>query len=260
MESCLYTGTIRHRRYEPVRHEFSYRLFMVYLDLAELEHVFRGRWLWRVEGRAPASFRRADHFGDPRVPLDQAVRDAVEARTGRRPEGPVRLLTHLRYFGHCFNPVSFAYCFEPDGRQVEAVLAEVTNTPWKERHLYVVPATARRPDGRLHHRSKKELHVSPFMGMDMEYVFHLTPPGEALRVHIGNLRGGRGVFDADLRLERRPITGASLAGALARFPAMTCRVVAAIHWQALRLAWKRVPFHPHPRPGRSPAHDPLDAV
>ena len=112
MNSCLYVGQIRHRRLAPKPHFFFYRIFMAYLDLQELDTVFTGNPLWSTRRPALAWFRRADYLGDPSVPLDQAVRDLVEQKTGVRPIGPVRVLSHLRYFGYSFNPVSFYYCFD----------------------------------------------------------------------------------------------------------------------------------------------------
>jgi DUF1365 family protein len=253
MNSALYFGTIAHRRREPVAHAFRYRAFLVYLDLDELRDVFRGRWLWSATRPAPAWFRRADHVGDPSRPLDEVVRDLVLAETGFRPQGPVRLLTHLRYWGYCMNPVSFYYCHARDGRSVEAIVAEVHNTPWGERHCYVLdarPGPATETGWRFERR--KAFHVSPFMPMDVRYVWRFTPPGAKLAVHIENHVSGRNVFDATLSLARRPITGANLANALLRHPFMTGTVIAAIYWQALRLWMRRVPYHPHPgaaRPG-----------
>ncbi len=245
VNSSLYVGRVRHRRYGPVAHAFSYRLFMLYLDLDELPGLFRGRWLWSAQRPAIARFAREDHLGDPRQPLADAVRDLVGRETGRRPGGPVRLLTHLRYFGYCFNPVSFYYCFDAAGERVETVVAEVNNTPWGERHCYVlpVPPAAR---GSHRHRFGKRFHVSPFMPMDMDYDWTFGAPGAHLRVHMRNLRDGARVFDATLALARRPLTGRTLAVVLANHPLMTLKVVAAIHWQALRLWLKRCPVHDHP--------------
>lgn len=141
MQSCLYEGTVRHRRLTPVAHQFRQSLFLMYLDLDELPTLFRERWLWSCERFNVATFRRRDHFGDTAVPLSESVRALVEARTGRRPLGPIRLLTHLRYFGYCFNPLSVYFCFDPEDEHLEAVVAEVSNTPWGERHCYVLPAT-----------------------------------------------------------------------------------------------------------------------
>ncbi len=265
LASAIYEGWVTHRRFAPVAHAFRYRVFMMYLDLGELDRVFAGRWLWSVGRPNVASFRREDHLGDPALPLDEAVRRLVEARLGRRPEGPIRLLTHLRYLGHGFNPVSFFYCFAPDGRTLEAVVGEVNNTPWGERHPYVLdaraPAAATAPRGAdrvLRWRFPKAFHVSPFMPLAQEYDWRFLEPGERLAVHMENLEGGRRLFDATLALERRPVTGPALARVLVAYPAMTVKVIAAIYWNALRLWWKRAPYFPHPgrAPGAAPAASP----
>jgi DUF1365 family protein len=247
MHSALYTGRLRHRRYAPRPHAFDYRLFMAWLDLAELERVFRGRWFWSTERPALAWMKRADYLGDPSLPLDEAVRARVARETGSRPAGPIRLLTHLRMFGHCFNPVSFYYCYDASGERVETVLAEITNTPWKERHAYVLPAASSIGRRRtLRFRFDKAFHVSPFLPMDLGYDWRFGAPGGRLAVHMENFQGGLKVFDATLALERHEITGAALAGALARFPFMTVQVLGAIYWQALRLWARRTPVYAHP--------------
>ncbi len=180
MHSAIYRGWVRHRRHAPRRHVFRYRLFLLYLDLAELDTVFRGRWLWSTRRLALARFHRADHLGDTATPLDAAVRDLVEAQTGRRPAGPIRLLTHLRYFGYCFNPVSFYYCFDASGARVETIVAEVNNTPWGERHCYVLDETHDAGCGdRRRYRFDKAFHVSPFMPMDLTYDWRFGSPASA---------------------------------------------------------------------------------
>lgn len=247
MESCLYTGQVGHQRLTPVDNAFSYRLFFLYLDLAELETVFASRWLWSVERPNWASFRRADHFRPQSLPLDRAVRNEVERQLGRRPRGPIRLLTHLRYLGYCFNPISIYYCFTEDGQTLEAFLVEIHNTPWGEEYLRAFDARTGQHDGTWHrYRLDKEFHVSPFMPMDIVYDWRFTVPAEQLAVRMSNTRQGAQVFHASLHLRRQPLTGGNLGGVLLRWPFITAKVIAAIYWQALRLKWKGVPFCPHP--------------
>jgi DUF1365 family protein len=248
--SCLYEGSVRHRRISPVRDEFHHSLFMAYLDLDELPRLFDGRPLWSARGPAAAWFRRADHLGHPHLPLAEAVRELVEQRTGIRPAGPVRLLTHLRYFGHCFNPVSFYYCFDATGERVQATVAEVTNTPWGERHCYVMPVlhtadhgTARLICGRF----QKQLHVSPLMGMDHVYDWRQSVPGAQLLVHIESHRGdGAKVFDATLSLRRHEINAESLRRVLLRYPLLTLRIQTRIYAHALRLRLRGAKYFRHP--------------
>ena len=248
MQSALYVGRLEHRRFAPVPHAFAYPVCMVWLDLGELDEVFRGRWFWSTRRPTWAWLRRADYLGDARIPLDEAVRERAHRDTGRRPIGPIRLLTTLRMFGHSFNPVSFYYCYDAGGERIEAIVAEITNTPWNERHAYVLAAPAAAHAGStLRFRFGKAFHVSPFMPMRLGYDWRFSAPGSRLAVHMRNLgEGGERLFDATLALERREIGTASLALALLRFPAASLRVLAAIYWQALRLKLKRVPFHTHP--------------
>jgi DUF1365 family protein len=251
--SALYEGTVRHRRFEPVEHEFSYRLFLMYLDLGELPEVLDPYPLWSARRRAPARFRREDFMGDPARPLEECARDAVEAATGGRPAGPVRLLAGLRYLGHSFNPVSFYYCFDSTGERVQAVVADVENIPWGEHHPYVL-ARGEREGPVLSGELDKALHVSPLMGMDQTYAFRAGAPGERLAVHIESrpdtAQGGKS-FDATLSLRRRELSRPLLLGMLARYPAISLQVVARIYVQSLRLKLKGAPYFPHPE-GRKP--------
>ena len=247
MKSCIYSGVVRHRRITPVPHAFKYPLYMMYLDLEELPSLFERRWLWSTSSPAPARFRREDYLGSPEVDLAEAVREEAERLTGRRPKGPIRVLTHLRLLGYVMNPVTFYYCFGPDGETVDTIVAEITNTPWNERHTYAVSAMGEeggacdRP-----HRFGKSFHVSPFMEMEQEYEWRFSPPRARLLVHMTNRMRRERVFDATLVLLREEISGPALARVLARHPWMTARVAAAIYWQALRLWLKRTPYHEHP--------------
>lgn len=257
MKSCLYEGRVRHRRFGrdvPGRtaaggaafHEFEYRTAYLYLDLGELDSLAMGRLLWSSRRAAPVRFRREDHLGDPAVPLDTSVRDLVERRLGRRPAGPVRLLTQPRVLGYGFNPVSFFYCLDAAEQTIEAAVAEVTNTPWGERHCYVLAPSAAPAGGRvLHCHAAKMLHVSPFMGMELTYDFHLALPGERLALRIRNLDGGRRLFEASMALARTPLSATSLARAVLLGRLLPLGVITAIHWQALRLWLGGASYHPH---------------
>ena len=248
MKSCLYEGKVRHRRFTPVVNTFQYRIYLVYLDLAELPHVFDAHPLWSVERVNAAYFRRRDHLGDPRLPLDRAVRDLVEDRLGARPAGPIRVLTHLRYFGYCFNPVSFYYCYDAADRRVDALVAEVHNTPWLEEHCYVFDEgmNEHTHPGWKRYRFDKSFHVSPFMEMEIRYDWRFQVPGEALHVHMNLTAGSVRRFDATLSLTRTPITTASLTRVLLAYPLMTWKVTAMIYRQALRLLRKGARIHTHP--------------
>lgn len=247
MDSCIFEGRVRHTRRLPVHHSFTYRVFMMYLDLDELPKLFSGHWLWSAERMAVARFRREEHLGDPAVPLAVAVRDLVEGRTGQRPEGPIRLLTNLSYFGYGFNPVSFYYCFDATGNGVDTIVAEVNNTPWGEQYCYVLPASdsVGRRDS-LRFEPEKVMHVSPFMDMHIDYDWHFSPPAEHLRVFMANSTDGERLFDVGMVLKRREISSASLARVLIQYPLMTVKVISAIYWQALKLWLKRCPIYVHP--------------
>jgi uncharacterized protein len=256
--SCLYEGSVRHRRHGKVEDELHHRLFMVYLDLDELPDVFDGHRLWSARRASLAWFRRADYLGDPAVALADAVRALVAERTGITADGPIRLLTHMRCFGHCFNPVSFYYCFDARGEHVRAVVAEVTNTPWGERHAYVMAVdTPEQQRGAkvMRGRFAKCLHVSPLMGMDHIYDWRLTEPGERLSVHIESRPAGEDraepVFDATLSMRRSEISRGTLARVLARYPLLTVRILAGIYAHALRLRVRGARYFPHPRGGAS---------
>lgn len=244
MKSRLYEGVVRHRRLHPTSHEFSYRVFMPYICLDELPELFDGRLLWSARGRAPGQFRRSDFLGDPNLPLQDEVRRRIFEETGVNHQGPIYLLANLRYFGFNMNPIACYYCFSADESRLEFLVAEVNNTPWNERHSYVLTGPQQ---GRwLLTEFDKQLHVSPFNPMDMRYLWRSSTPDQRLVLHLANTEQGRKVFDASLSLSARPMTATNLNRTLWRYPLMTARIALAIYWQALRLFVKGVPLHSHP--------------
>lgn len=247
--SALYAGFVRHRRLAaPCPGSFRLGVGLCYLDLDELDDVFRGRLLWSVGRRNLLWMRRADYHGDPRIPLDEAVRALVRRRTGRALAGPVRVLTQLRGLGYLFNPVSFYFCHEGDAREPSAVVAEITNTPWRERHAYVLLREEAEARGRsLRWSFAKGFHVSPFQPLEQGYEWSLLPPGERLVVHMRNRADGRVAFDATLALRRRELDALALARALPRHALQPLAVHARIYLEAGRLALRRAPFHVHPK-------------
>jgi len=243
MHSAIYQGSLRHRRFTPRAHRFIYQVFMMYLDLDELDEVLALSPFWSQKPWRPARFRRADFLGDPRVPLKQALRQRIHEDTGQWHDGPIRMLANLRYFGFSINPICCYYCFDVE-ESLRYIVVEVTNTPWNERQSYVLTCD---PEKRLQRIDfQKLMHVSPFNPMDMKYRWRSNNPAGVLSLNLETERGDEAHVDATMALKRHEITAASLAGILLQHPWMTGKVAAAIYWQALKLWIKRNPFYNHP--------------
>lgn len=246
--SAIYEGIVYHRRREPIEHAFRYRIFMPLFDLGELPELLDPIPLWtaRAGGRpAPARFRRSDYLGPPELPLAEAARELVAERAGLQPKGPVRLLTNPRYWGVGFNPVSFYYLHGGSPERpgpVEAMIAEVTNTPWGERRSYVLSASGDDLGGSF----DKQLHVSPFMPMEQSYSWSANQPGEQLRVRLANHQDGREVFAAGVDLVRREMTPARMQRLLFAYPPMTAATLVRIYLNAVKLKLKGAPYFSNP--------------
>ncbi|TWT87679.1 hypothetical protein Mal64_32210 [Pseudobythopirellula maris] len=262
MHSRLYEGAVAHRRRRPVSHRFRGSLVMAYLDLDEIDRLVGPGRLLPTRRIAPWSYARKDRLFSPDKPLVDEARDLIERHSGERPCGPIRLLTQMRSWGYYFSPLNLYYAFDAAGERVSQVLAEVNNTPWGERHVYVLSDNNRTSSDSLRFAHPKSFHVSPFMGMDAEYRWRLNEPGEKLLVTLGHEREDGLLFDATLVLHERPLTRASLRRAAIRYPWLTAQVVTLIYYQALRLWQKRCPYYPHPRnldPAPAKARQPLAA-
>lgn len=253
-ESAIFVGKIGHSRFAPRPRAFSYKIYMAYLDLDEIEgrsavKPFAGSRLFSSTSRSrwiPAQFRRADFYGDASELLSNEIRSLVECRTGTRPNGPIRVLANLRTFGYQFNPIAVYYCFDASGEKLSHVVADVGNIPYGENHAYVFTAEA---DGAtIDGTAKKMMHVSPFLEMDYTYRMRTALPTDELGVLVSNSRDDVVEFSAALRLRRTPATAAQLRRTLRRFPAMTISVTAKIFWQALKMKLRGYRWYPHAAP------------
>lgn len=244
MKSALYQGWLKHQRLQPKRHALRYPVFMLYLDLDEIDAVFNLTRAWSTAPLAPARFVRSDFLGDRSVPLKQAIYQRVKEELGISLNGPVRMLANLRYFGFIMNPLCTYYCFDEHERLV-AIVAEVNNTPWGERHSYVLACDPDKETQRI--TFDKTMHVSPFNPMDMQYAWRSNKPGDALTIHLSNWRNESCEFYANLQLEQEAISAKSLRRFLWRYPLMTLKVFTWIYWHALLLWIKRIPVFDHPK-------------
>lgn len=240
--TSLYVGRVSHVRRSPTAHTFTRPTYMVALDLDDLD---QDRWMpvFGIERAAPLSYRRRDYRGKSSRSLKETIKDDVERALGGRPDGRVVLLTHVRAFGFVFNPVSFYYCFGGPRDELLAVVAEITNTPWRERHAYVLRAR----DGIVDTSFPKDFHVSPFMPMDQTYRWRLSGLDDWLTVRMDSLQAGARVFSAALTMKRLPMTRMSLLRAATSMPLIGLTVLVSIYVHALRLAVKRTPFFAHPK-------------
>ena len=245
MNSCLYFGEILHARYRPKKHRFKQKLFMTHLFLDESDLVFGCHPLWSTNRRNLAYFNRSDYHGDPKIPLKDELRKTCSQQLGINHNGKISMLTHLRYFGHCFNPVTFYYFWNKELTLPDIILAEINNTPWDERYSRAFKWTSSNLE-KTTHKFDKEFHVSPFMPMEIGYIWEFGNPGKKLSVHMINEDDQGKTFEASMNLSRKPINFFNLTFALVRFPLITISILLSIYFNAMLLKMKGCSFYPHP--------------
>lgn len=248
IQPAIYIGTLRHRRFAPVRHDFTYPTFMVCLDIDQIAEMVSvspftsyNRWNW-------ASFFEEDHFGNHKLTMRERLMQDARAHKTELPNGKIFLLTHLRYLGYNFNPVSFFYCHNSAG-ELETIVAEVNNT-FGETHNYWLRSAGYLSGNSFQYEFAKEFHVSPFLELDQRYEWTFASSGDSVIVQTNSYANGGRIFDATLDLEPSEWNRKNLHSALRNYPWMTLKVISAIHWQAARLWWKGVPVVHHPGAGR----------
>ena len=246
MKSAIYSGSIFHSRKEPFNHEFKYSLYMAYINLKEINNLLPNSFFWGFNKKALISFNRSDYLDRPEKNLIDAVKNLVFERIGKKIKGPIYLLAHLRTLGHCFNPVSFYYCFDKSEKKIDAIIAEVTNTPWKKRYSYVIDCENSEKNNLFKNIQKKELHVSPFFEMNHQYHFSISKPDNLISIKIDNFKKGVKVHEASLSLNKEEFSKKSLIRSLINYPLMTIKVVTAIHWQAIKLWFRGAKFFNNP--------------
>jgi len=245
VQNYIYEGYIRHRRFTPFKNVFKYPIFMMYFDISKVEQLFNKKSIFfNINKPSIVSFNRKDYHRNQIKCLDTAVRDTLKNKFEFDAKGPIRILTHLRYFGYCFNPVSFYYCFDKEDKVVESIMAEVTNTPWNERYTYFISEL----DSKKNFISsmKKQFHVSPFWDMDHNYDWYFTSPNKKITVNMKNFKDNMKVFDASLNLKRKNLNFKNLLNQIIRYPFITIKVFLRIHWQAFKLWLKGATFYTHP--------------
>ena len=245
IDNAIYSGTIKHRRFTPFKRSFTYNIFMTYFDISKIDSLFKKSFLWNVNKYALVSFFRKDYHGNPNISLDTAVRNTIKDKTKITIDGPIRILTHLRYFGYCFNPVSFYYCFDKTDTHVKLIMAEVTNTPWNERYSYFI---TNKKNKSFKQDLKKKFHVSPFWGMDHDYEWMFTEPKKKLNVSMINFKEAEKIFHVTLDMKtKKNMTFRNLVLYTLKYPFLTLMVFLRIHFQALILLVRGAKFYNHPK-------------
>jgi len=240
----IFKGQVTHNRLKPKKHFFKYDVNYLFLDLEEIQTAFSKNLFWSNERFNLASFHRKDYLGVEKETLINAAKKLVKKEIGVEITGKVFLLTTARYFGFCFNPVSFYYCYDKE-KKLTAIISDITNTPWNEKHAYVHDCRDRKfsSDGV---KFEKRFHVSPFMPMDIKYKWTFTEPRDFLYISMDNFAGSEKIFNAGLKLKKRAWSTWELNKILFLTLPMSIKAILLIYINAFILFLKRVKFYPHP--------------
>lgn len=237
MKAGLYQGDVEHKRFLPVAHSFSYGVSYYFINLQKIDEVFNSSFLFTHNSPGLVSFWDKDYL------TDKQIKDYV-LKESKQKVDQVYILTNPSYFGFCFNPVSFYYCYDQEDHLIY-VLSHITNTPWGEKHLQLFKI---KEGVQNRFEFQKDFHVSPFMPMEMKYTWIFENPTEKLTVYMQNRMQGENklFFDSNLKLERLEMSLRNQLLTFAKFPLITFKTIAAIYYQAARLYIKNVPFYTHP--------------
>jgi len=239
MESAIYQGKVFHQRFRPTQHKFDYDIYLFWLKLSEIESLSHTLRHFSIGKRGWLSFHRDDYYGEPSLPLDEAIRQKMTAlNQSEKLDGEVFFFGQLRTFGIYFSPVNFYFLRSPEHNRFTHMLAEVSNTPWNERHYYLV-------DMETQEDTEKAFHVSPFNPLDMTYKWTIRQPDAHFNLVMACHRKEKD-FTAGLNMKRISLDNTNLRIMLRRIPSMTIKTVVGIYWQALKLFIKRTPIYDHP--------------
>lgn len=238
-KNALFVGDIEHRRFSPKENKFTYQVAYYFVDLEKAQETFNIPFLFSFNSPGILSFWQKDYLSA------ETVRTTILEQLGKPSLGPIKILTNISYFGFCFNPVSFYYCYAQDGETLEYIVSDITNTPWREKHRQAFDMETQEKKAFYF---AKDFHVSPFMPMEIDYTWIFKQPAEQLYVLMQNRSPNKTqvTFDSTLTLKRFELDARNVVRAFLKLPLVTFKTVAAIYYQAFKLFLKRVPFHSHP--------------